>query len=229
MGKVTSARFHAKMSRRGEKDMDAKAIPQWLSWARKIQALAQAGLHYAENEYDLDRYRQFQQLASEILASYTPFNQQEVLEHFELADGYSTPKVDVRAAVVEDDKVLMVRERLDGGWCLPGGWVDIGDRPAHAVEREAFEESGYQVRAARLVGVYDANRLGELRYHHAFKMVFLCEKVGGAAASSYETTDVDWFDRQSIPQPFSGERTKWRHIEDIFAAVRDPSLPTVFD
>lgn len=209
--------------------MDAKAIPQWLSWARKIQALAQAGLHYAENEYDLDRYRQFQQLASEILASYTQFDEQEVLDHFALADGYSTPKVDVRAAVVEDGKLLMVRERLDGGWCLPGGWVDVGDRPANAAEREAFEESGYQVRAARLIGVYDANRLGELRFHHAFKLVFLCERIGGNLATSFETSDVGWFDRQSIPQPFSGERTRWRHIEDIFAVVEDPSLTTVFD
>jgi ADP-ribose pyrophosphatase YjhB (NUDIX family) len=217
------------MSRRGETKMDAKEIPQWLVWARKIEALAQAGLHYSESEYDLDRYRQFQQLASEILAAYTPYDQNEVLSHFELSDGYSTPKVDVRAAVVEKGKLLLVRERIDGGWTLPGGWVDVGDRPADAAEREAFEESGYQVRAKRLVGVYDANRLGELRFHHAFKLVFLCDRVGGNAASSFETTEVGWFERESLPQPFSGERTNWRHIEDVFAMVEDPSRPTIFD
>ena len=209
--------------------MDAKAIPQWLTWARRIEALAQAGLHYAENEYDLDRYRQFQQIASEILAAYTPYEQQDVLSHFELAEGYSTPKIDVRAAVVEKGKLLLVRERMDGGWTLPGGWVDVGDRPANAAEREAFEESGYQVRATRLVGVYDANRLGELRFHHAFKLVFLCERIGGDAAISYETTEVGWFEQKSLPQPFSGERTNWRHIEDIFAVVADPARSTVFD
>lgn len=209
--------------------MNSKTIPQWLVWARKIEALAQSGLHYTESEYDRDRYRQFQQLASEIVTAYTPYSQQDVLSHFELAEGYSTPKVDVRAAVVEDGKLLMVRERIDGGWTLPGGWVDVGDLPAEAAEREALEESGYQVKAVRLVGVYDANRLGELRYHHAFKLVFLCERTGGAPAASFETTDVGWFEQQALPQPFSGQRTNWRHITDIFAMVEDPARPTTFD
>ena len=209
--------------------MDAKAIPQWLVWARKIESLAQAGLHYSQSEYDLDRYRQLQVLAAEILAAHTPYDQTHVLDHFELAEGYSTPKVDVRAAVVEEGNLLIVRERLDGGWTLPGGWVDVGDRPADAAEREAFEESGYRVKARKLVGVYDANRIGELRYHHAFKIIFLCDRVGGEAATSFETTEVSWFERSSIPQPFSGERTKWRYIEDIFAMVEDPSRPAAFD
>ncbi|MEJ2757307.1 MAG: NUDIX hydrolase N-terminal domain-containing protein [Anaerolineales bacterium] len=208
---------------------DGEKIPQWLIWARKIDALAQAGLHYSQSEYDLDRYRQLKSLAAEIVAAYSQFENEEVLDHFVLEEGYSTPKVDVRAAVVEDGKLLMVRERLDDGWTLPGGWVDVGDRPASAAEREAQEESGYQVKAVRLVGVYDANRVGELRYHHAFKLIFLCELVGGEAAASYETSEVGWFDRDALPQPFSDERTKARHIEDIFAAAADPTCPTVFD
>lgn len=208
---------------------DGDKIPQWLTWARKIDALAQAGLHYSQSEYDLDRYRQLKSLAAEIVSTYSQFENEQVLEHFVLEDGYSTPKVDVRAAVVEDGRLLMVRERLDGGWTLPGGWVDVGDRPASAAEREAWEESGYAVKAVRLVGVYDANRVGELRYHHAFKLVFLCELVGGEAASSYETSEVGWFERDALPQPFSGERTKARHIDDIFAAAADPTRPTVFD
>ncbi len=209
--------------------MDGDIIPQWLAWARKIDALAQAGLHYSQSEYDLDRYRQLKSLAAEIVSTYTQYEHEDVLGHFELEEGYSTPKVDVRAAVVDNGRLLMVREQVDGGWTLPGGWVDVGDRPANAAEREAQEESGYQVRATRLVGVYDANRIGELRYHHAFKLVFLCEKVGGEAATSYETTEVGWFERDSIPQPFSGERTKARHIADIFALVNDPERQTVFD
>jgi ADP-ribose pyrophosphatase YjhB (NUDIX family) len=209
--------------------MDGDNIPKWLVWARRIDALAQAGLHYSQSEYDLDRYRQLQGLAAEIVAEYTQYEHEDVLAHFELAEGYSTPKVDVRAAVIDNERLLMVRERLDGGWTLPGGWVDVGDRPANATERETQEESGYRVRATRLVGVYDANRVGELRYHHAFKLIFLCEKTGGAAATDYETTEVGWFDRDSIPQPFSGERTKSRHIADIFALVDDPSRKAVFD
>jgi ADP-ribose pyrophosphatase YjhB (NUDIX family) len=209
--------------------MEELQIPLWLDWARRIEALAQAGLHYSENEYDKERYRQLKELSAEIVASHTHLSREEILSHFALADGYSTPKVDVRAAVVEDGKLLLVRERVDGGWTLPGGWVDVGDLPAAAAERETREESGYLVRAERLVGVYDANRLGELRFHHAFKLVFLCRLTGGDAATSYETTEVGWFAPDEIPQPFSGERTKRRHIEDIFRAAGDPGFQTVFD
>jgi ADP-ribose pyrophosphatase YjhB (NUDIX family) len=209
--------------------MEEKQIPQWLTWARKIDSLAQAGLAYSENEYDLDRYRQLKALAAEIVADHTTLPEKQVLEVFELPIGYATPKVDVRAAVVQDGKLLMVRERVDNGWTLPGGWVEVGDRPAEAAERETIEESGYQVRAMRLVGVYDGNRVGELRFHHAYKLVFLCDLIGGEAAISSETSEVGWFGPGEIPHPFSGERTKSRHITDIFAAVNDPTIPTVFD
>lgn len=209
--------------------MESQNIPQWLAWARKIEALAQAGLHYGENEYDLDRYRQLKQLAAEIVSEHTSHPTGEILETFALAEGYSTPKVDVRAAVVQDGNILLVREMVDGGWTLPGGWVDVGDRPAEAAEREALEESGYQVRAVKLVGVYDANRTAELRFNHAFKLVFLCELLGGEAAESYETTEVGWFDWEHIPQPFSGTRTNLRHLDDVRALIADPDLPTVFD
>ncbi|MCB2178878.1 NUDIX hydrolase [bacterium] len=209
--------------------MDGENTPQWLTWARKIDALSQAGLHYSQSEYDLDRYRQLKDLAAEIVSTYSQYEPQQVLDHFNLEEGYSTPKIDVRAAVVEDGKLLMVRERMDGGWTLPGGWVDVGDHPASSAEREAWEESGYHVQAVRLVGVYDANRLGELRYHHAFKLVFLCKLISGEAQASYETSEVGWFAPDALPQPFSAERTKPRHIADIFAAVADPTRPTVFD
>lgn len=210
--------------------MENQKIPQWLVWARKIDAIAQAGLHYSENVYDLDRYRQLQKVAAEIVAEYTQFTDAAVLEHFSLLDGYSTPKVDVRAAVFnQEGKLLMVRERIQDGWCMPGGWADVGDLPGNAAEREAFEEAGYQVKATRLIGVYDANRLGELRFHHAFKLVFLCEVVGGEATTSMETSDVGWFGQDEIPQPFSGERTKWRQVEDAFRFYTDPDMPTIFD
>lgn len=209
--------------------MEEQKIPQWLVWARKVEAIAQAGLHYSENGYDLDRYRQLKQIAAEIVAQYTTIPQAEILDHFTLVDGYATPKVDVRAAVFNQGKLLMVRERIMDGWTLPGGWADVGDMPANAAEREAFEEAGYQVKATRLIGVYDANRIGELRYHHAFKLVFQCELLGGEAATSLETSDVGWFGRDEIPQPFSGERTNWRHIEDAFRAIANPDLPTIFD
>ncbi len=204
-------------------------IPQWLEWARRIQALAQTGGHYAPNEFETQRFQQLNDLAAEIVTAHAALPKAEVLQGFSLGVGYATPKVDVRAVVFREGRLLMVREKLDGGWTLPGGWADVGDRPAGAAERETWEEAGYRVKATRLVGVYDANRLGELRFNHAFKLVFLCDLVGGEAATSMETTEVGWFARAEIPQPFAGQRTRWRHIEDAFAMHADPQRATVFD
>jgi ADP-ribose pyrophosphatase YjhB (NUDIX family) len=148
---------------------------------------------------------------------------------FSSQTGYATPKIDVRAAVFQDRKLLMVRERLDGGWTLPGGWVDVGDTPSKAAERETREESGFRVQAIKVVGVYDANRRNPLEVFHAFKIVFLCRILDGKAQPSKETSEVSFFAESEIPQNFSGERTTERHIRDIFAALKNPDCPTVFD
>jgi ADP-ribose pyrophosphatase YjhB (NUDIX family) len=137
--------------------------------------------------------------------------------------------VDVRAAVISAGKLLMVRERMDGGWTLPGGWADVGDIPSQAAERETFEEAGYHVRAVKLVCVYDANRVGPLEIFHAYKIVFLCEIMDGEAKPSRETSEVAFFSWEEIPSTLSGERTKPRHIQDAFNASRDPDFKPVFD
>lgn len=205
-------------------------IPNWLTWARAIAAIAQSGLHFASNDYDAERYQQLQHIAADMFASAAQLNPVDVRARLRLGEGYATPKVDVRGAVINPQgELLLVREKIDGGWTLPGGWADVGDRPSHGAEREVFEESGYQVKARKLVGVYDANRLGELRFSHAYKLVFLCDLVGGEAAASSETTEVGWFAEAHVPQQFSGERTLQRHIADVFAAYRDPAIETVFD
>jgi ADP-ribose pyrophosphatase YjhB (NUDIX family) len=209
---------------------DGNQIPNWLAWARAIQGIAQSGLHFTVNEYDAERYQQLQKIAAEMVAAAAEYDPAEVLGIFELGEGYATPKVDVRGAVVNSQaELLMVREKRDGGWTLPGGWADIGDVPSEGAEREVLEESGYQVKAKKLVGIYDANRSGEMRFSHAYKLVFLCDLIGGEASSSSETTEVDWFPQNAIPQPFSGERTLQRHLDDVFAAYSDPGWVTVFD
>lgn len=209
--------------------MENKAIPQWLAWAREIRALAQTSEHYAENVYQQERYTRLLEIAAEIIAAHSGLEVPQTVAEFRRHQGYVTPKIDVRGAVFREGKILLVREKMEDGWTMPGGWADVGDVPSEAAEREVWEEAGFEVKAKKVVGVYDANRVGELDLFHAFKIVFLCEIIGGEARTSHETTDVGFYGREEIPQPFSGERTKRRHIEDAFAAHADPMIMTVFD
>lgn len=203
--------------------------PQWLLWAREIQALAQSGYHYAEDEYHRERYQRLNEIAAEMFVSHSDLEYEPVVDLFSKQIGYATPRVDVRGAVFLDDMILLVREREDGGWTLPGGWADVGDVPSQAAEREVWEEAGYRVKAIRVIGIYDANRLRPLELFHAFKIVFLCELIDGHARTSRETSDVAFFEFDQIPAGLSGERTRPRHIVDVFNAHRDTSKPTIFD
>ena len=203
--------------------------PRWLEWAREIQALAQTGSHYAENDYQRQRYHRLMEIAAEIVSEHSNLEYSSVLEVFITPIGYTTPRVDVRGVVFQEGKLLLVRERMDGGWTLPGGWADVGDVPSKAAEREVWEEAGFLVKASKVIGVYDANRVGPLELFHAFKIVFLCDLIDGKARPSLETSEVRFFDWEEIPESLSGERTKMRHIQDAFAYLKDPTCPTVFD
>ncbi len=204
-------------------------IPRWLEWAREIQALAQTGFHYAENEYQRMRYRRLMEIAAEIVAEHSNLEYPSVIEVFSTPIGYTTPRVDVRGVVHQDKRILLVREIMDGGWTLPGGWADVGEIPSIAAEREVREEAGFNVKATKVIGVYDANRIGRLELFHAYKIVFLCEIISGEAKTSEETSEVAFFDRNEIPEILSGERTKLRHIQDAFMCLDNPSYLTVFD
>lgn len=203
--------------------------PRWLAWARELQAISQTGLTYSQTDYDRQRYRRLAELAAEIVESYTGLPAAASVESFLVQPGYATPKVDVRGAVVQDGRVLLVRERIDGCWSLPGGWADVGDLPSEMVMREVREESGLHVVPRKLVGVYDANRVGEpLSFFHAYKLVFLCDAVGGALQASDETLDAAFFAFDELP-PLSAERTAERHLRDVQAHWRDPRRPASFD
>lgn len=204
-------------------------VPQWLLWAREIQALAQTGTEYASNEFELLRYKRLSEIAAEMIAENTDLCTSEIMDEFDSQRGYATPRVDVRAAVFRDGKLLMVKERMDGSWAMPGGWADVGDVPSEAAERETWEEAGFEVKARKVVGVYDANRVGELALYHAFKVIFLCELQGGEARTSNETLEVRFYERDEVPEDMLRTRTTARQIDDAFAALADPDLPTVFD
>lgn len=204
---------------------------KWLEWAQQLQAIAQNGLTYSNSPYDVERYKQLQLIAADVMATYTQTKPSEILELFQLEEGYATPKVDVRGAVFRDNKILLVREREDNCWTLPGGWVDIGESPSYAIEREIYEESGYQAKATKLVAVYDRNhkRHGHPPFaHHVYKLFFQCELIGGTATASYETTEADFFAEQEIPE-LSLTRVVPSQINRLFEHYRDPELKTEFD
>lgn len=202
---------------------------RWLDWAREIQSLAQTGLAFSKNHYDRNSFSRFSEIAAEILAEHTQLEPGQIKRVFSLEPGYATPKVDIRAAVVHDGRILLVQEKADGRWALPGGWADVGDRPSETAERETLEESGFVVRAVKLIGAFDANR-GEQAsvFFHAVKLVFLCELLGGMATPSEETLSVDFFDFENLP-PLSEQRTNTRHLDEIRAHLRDPLRPATFD
>ena len=120
------------------------AIPHWLEWAREIQAIAQTGSHYAVNDYQLQRYHRLIEIAAEIVDAHSVLEYSQILEAFTAPIGYTTPRVDVRGVVFQDEHLLFVRERMDGGWTLPGGWADVGEIPSLAAEREVREEAGFK-------------------------------------------------------------------------------------
>ncbi|MBN1659851.1 MAG: NUDIX hydrolase [Anaerolineae bacterium] len=209
--------------------MTTQGAPRWLAWAQQIQAVAQTGLTYSQNEYETERYTHLMHLAAEIVRQHAGLPDERLLEDFFSQPGYATPKVDVRAAVVHQGQILLVRERVDGLWTMPGGWADVGDTPSDMVVREAREESGYDVKPVKLVGVFDANRSGQpLSFYHAYKLVFLCKLVGGEAHTSHETLDVRFFAFDDLP-PLSSNRTHERHLSEIQAHLADPSRPAYFD
>ena len=209
--------------------MEENIGPRWLEWAREIQALSQTGLTFSENEYQTQRYLRLMAIASEIVQSHAKLPQEPLLKNFTAQPGYATPKVDVRGAVVRDGRILLVQERADGRWSMPGGWADVGSRPSEMVVREVREESGFEVVPRKLVGVYDANRGGHpMQFFHAYKVIWLCDITGGDASPSNETLAAAFFPFDALPE-LSSARTHPRHLDEVQAHLADPSRQAAFD
>lgn len=204
--------------------------PQLLAWARSLQAIAQSGLAYEPTVYEQERYTEVRRIAAEMAAAPDGRDADAIDGLFRREVGHATPKVDVRAAVFRDDRILLVREAADGGWSLPGGWADVGETPSEAAERELVEESGYAARAVKVIGVYERDRHAT-RPHawHIWKIVFLCELEDVKPSQrGPETSDARFFSREDAAVlPHS--RATPELVERCFAHHDDPSLPTDFD
>lgn len=202
--------------------------PKWMQWAREIYSLSQVGLTFNKNEFDIERYKRLQEISAEIIASQSELEIETIMESFSMQAGYVTPKIDVRGAVVHNDKILLIQERMDEKWSMPGGWADLGNAPASVAEREVWEESGFRVKAEKVVAVIDANRIQPMEFYHAYKLIFLCTLVDGEPRVSHETLAVDFFDMNNLP-PLSMYRTNENMLREVFAHVENPERRTLFD
>lgn len=203
--------------------------PTWLEWARRLNALAQTGLTFAEDPYDIERYTAIRTIAAEMIAHQAGLDADRVLHLLAGDVGYATPKVDVRGVVFRDEKILLVQERSDGLWTLPGGWADVGDSPADAVVREIREESGFETRATKLLALLDRNRHGHPPHvNHIYKVFLRCEIVGGSPTTSHEIQGVGFFAEDEIPD-LSLTRTMPAQVARMFEHDRHPDWPADFD
>ena len=204
--------------------------PFWLQLAQRLQAIAQTGLAYCRDPFDAERYGAIRAVASEIMAHGGNAGPPSAIAAFFAAEtGYATPKVDVRAAVFDGERLLLVREREDGGWTLPGGWADVGSPPSLNAVREVKEESGYDCEIVKLAAVYDRSRHGHPPIpFYAYKLFFLGRLSGGAPASSAETDGCGFFAEDSMP-PLSLTRVMPAQIRHMFDHHHHPEWPTSFD
>jgi ADP-ribose pyrophosphatase YjhB (NUDIX family) len=209
--------------------MTNSSDPTLLQLSREILAIAQTGLAFTKDPYDVQRYERLRELAAGLLAPSLSMESLALIELLSREKGYATPKVSTRAAVFKEGRILMVRETSDGLWCLPGGWADVNQSPVECTEREVFEESGYTARCIKLAGVWnDAVHDVRPKFFHEYKLFFLCELTGGEQRTSIETDAIDFFAEDALP-PLSKNRVNEEQVARMFDHYRDPSLPTDFD
>ncbi|MGZ8998121.1 MAG: NUDIX hydrolase [Allosphingosinicella sp.] len=203
---------------------------QWLTLAKRLQAIASTGLHFSDDEFHCERFAEIGEIADVMLADLgqVPIERiQSLVSDF--AKGYSTPKVDVRGALIEEDRVLLVRERSDGLWTLPGGFDDVGRSAAENVAKEILEEAGVAVKVSHLYGLrHKAKQPYEPDARDFYKLFFLCERAGNhEPTAGKDTSEVGFFGRGELP-PLSRGRVIEQDIEAAFEFHRG-GRTTLFD
>ena len=206
-----------------------KMNDKWLEFAMRIQSIAQAGLQYGKDRYDIERYEQLRTIAAEMVSERTDLPLERVNELFCNETGYQTPKIDTRAAVFSDGKILLVHEN-NGTWSLPGGWCDVDMSVASNVEKEVREESGLTVMSERLIAVQDWRRHNVTNYiWGVIKFFVLCRYESGNFEENIETTEIGFFGRDELPEELATEKNTKQQILMCFDFLKNPDAPTLFD
>ncbi|MBR4545085.1 MAG: NUDIX hydrolase [Oscillibacter sp.] len=202
---------------------------QWLQWAVELQSLAQAGLHYSKDPFDVERFQRVREIAAEMLHEKSGIPAEKVRELFCAETGYQTPKLDTRAAIFRDDKILLVRERRTGNWSLPGGWVDVNLSVMESAVKEVREEAGLEVSADLVIAVQDREKHNQPVYAWKLCKIFvLCTAHGGQFEENTETTESGYFPLDALP-PLSTEKNTPEQIAMCFDAHRAEHWKTLLD
>ena len=199
-------------------------------YLKRIRALAHIGLVYAENEYQIERNQEIIDLTHDMINQVTNITLNQIEGYFAKPTEYITPKVDVRAVIFDQDgKLLMVRERADGRWALPGGWADVGLSPKECVVKETAEETGYEVAPKKLLAIVDAKYFNHPPQPHSiYKFFIQCELTGGEAQNTHDILEVGFFSRDAMP-PLSLERNSQDQIDMVFAYYDDPAKQVTYN
>lgn len=200
----------------------------WLTWAMKLQSIAQCGLAYAKDVYDIERYEQLRNISAEMLSYKTDIPADKIKTLFCNEEGYQTPKLDTRGAVFHEDKILLVHEK-NGTWSMPGGWVDVLESVESNTIKEVREEAGLNVKVERVIAIQDRNRHNLPVYAYGVCKIFLlCKVTGGSFTENIETTGYDYFSLDALP-PLAEEKCNKEQIKMCFKAYYDKNWQVQFD
>ena len=204
-------------------------MEKWLEWAIEIQSLSQIGLTYTKDVYDRERYQRLREISAEMLAKKTEVSIEKVKDLFCHETGYQTPKLDTRAAIFRNNKILLVHKN-NGTWSLPGGWCDVLESVKSNTEKEVREETGLNVKAVKIISIQDRNKHNKPVYAYGVCKIFvLCEVINGNFVENIETTEIRYFSLQDLPHNLAEEKTNKEQIEMCFKAYLNENWQTQFD
>ena len=204
-------------------------MEKWLKWAIEIQGLAQSGLAYTTNVYDIERYERLREISAEMIEEKSNINLEKVKDLFCKETGYQTPKIDTRAAIFKDDKILLVHEN-NGTWSLPGGWCDVLESIKSNTIKEVKEEAGLDVKATKIIAIQDRNKHNRPIYAYGVCKIFvMCEIIGGEFRENIETTEMKYFALDELPENFANEKCTKEQVEMCFGAKDDENWKVQFD
>lgn len=208
--------------------MNDNPQPAWLDWAKELQALAQTGLAYCKDPFDRERFQRIREISAEMMRAKSGLSLDIVKDLFCNETGFQTPKIDTRAAIFQDGRILLVKE-TNGKWALPGGWCDVNQSIKSNTEKEVLEEAGLEVAATRIIAIQDRNRRNPPPYaYNVCKLFLLCEAKGGSFKPNIETLESRYFERNRLPELDEAKNTA-AQIDMCFAASHDSAWQTLFD